>query len=128
MFGECYAKQLKNIPLSNHTICRRINDISVDIQQQLESELVGKLFAIQLDEATDSSNDSHLICYIRFCQGAAIVEDLLFCKPIEELLSSCSELQMMLLSAQTCSGKIVLEFAPMELKPCLVDITVYKHL
>jgi len=35
---------------------------------------------------------------------------------------------MMLLSAQTCSEKIVLEFAPIELKPCLVDITVYKHL
>jgi len=50
MFGESYAKQLKNIPLSD-TICRRINDISLNIQQQLKSELVEKLFAIQLDES-----------------------------------------------------------------------------
>lgn len=83
MFGENFASQLNNIPLSNDTICRRINDISVDMQQQLESELTGNLFAIQLDEATDSSNDSHLICYIRFCQGSKICEDLLFCKQIE---------------------------------------------
>ena len=65
MFGESYAKQLKNIPLSNDTICRRINDIPVYIQQQLESGLVGKLISIQLNG--DNSSDSHLIYFIRFC-------------------------------------------------------------
>jgi hypothetical protein len=83
LFGESYAKQLDNIPLSNDTICRRISDISADIQEQLESQLIGKLFAIQLDEATDSNNESHLICYIRFCKSNTICEELLFCKLIE---------------------------------------------
>ncbi|XP_066253570.1 protein FAM200A-like [Euwallacea similis] len=54
-----------------------------DIQRQLESELTGKLFAIQLDKAADSSNDSYLIRYIRHCQVSKIYEDLLFLKPIE---------------------------------------------
>lgn len=34
-----------------NTIYRRRKDISLDIQQQLEYELVEKLFTIQLDEA-----------------------------------------------------------------------------
>ncbi|XP_066253569.1 zinc finger BED domain-containing protein 5-like [Euwallacea similis] len=60
-----------------------LETIIVDIQRQLESELTGKLFAIQLDKAADFSNDSHLIRYIRYCQGSKIYEDLLFCKLIE---------------------------------------------
>lgn len=38
LFGESYAKQLKKMSLSNNSICQRINYMSVDIQQQLESE------------------------------------------------------------------------------------------
>jgi hypothetical protein len=36
---------------------------------------------LQLDEATDSNKDAHLICYVRFVDGNDIVEDL-FCKSI----------------------------------------------
>lgn len=42
----------------------------------------GKEFGLQLDEATDSNKDAHLICYVRFLDDNSIVEDLLFCKPI----------------------------------------------
>lgn len=61
MFDESYVKQLKNIPLSNDIIWRRIIDISVAIQRQFEFELVEKLFAIQLNEAVDSNNRSPFI-------------------------------------------------------------------
>lgn len=50
LFGETYAKQLKDIPLLNDTIYRRISNISAVIHEQLESELIRKLFPIQLDD------------------------------------------------------------------------------
>lgn len=44
----------------------------------------------------------------------------------EQLLMSCLELQIKLLSAQTCRRKIEVEFTAMELKICLMDIITYK--
>ncbi|XP_077295446.1 zinc finger BED domain-containing protein 5-like [Arctopsyche grandis] len=52
-FGESYAKQLRQIPLADNTVGRRINDISEDICDQLVSRLCTSKFAIQVDEATD---------------------------------------------------------------------------
>ena len=42
-------------------------------------------FDFQLDEATDGSQDAHLICYVQFVDFSIqkLVEELLFCKPIE---------------------------------------------
>jgi hypothetical protein len=53
-----------------------------DINDQLIEKLKGNVFAIQLDEATDSHNDAHLICYVRFVVNYVFHEDLLFCKTI----------------------------------------------
>lgn len=83
MFGDNFSKQIQSIPLSNDTVARRIGDIAEDVQCQLFSKLRDKLFSIQLDEATDSNKDAHLIAYVRFCDNISIVEELLFCKPIE---------------------------------------------
>lgn len=88
------------------------------------------MLAIELDEATYSSNNSQLICYITLWQGVTIIEDIV-CKFIEERsarLSSYSTLQTILLSAQTCSKKFFLEFAPLDIKRYLVDVRVYKNL
>lgn len=83
MFGDNFAKQLHSIPLSNDTVARRIDDIADDVQHQLFEKFRDKLFSIQLDEATDSNKDAHLIAYVRFCDGTSAVEEVLFCKPIE---------------------------------------------
>lgn len=83
MFGDNFAKKLESIPLSNDTVARRIGDMAEDVQRQLLGKLRDKLFSIQLDEATDSNKDAHLIAYVRFCDGISVVEELLFCKPIE---------------------------------------------
>ncbi|KFM66777.1 Zinc finger BED domain-containing protein 5, partial [Stegodyphus mimosarum] len=81
MFGDKFSKQLQSIPLSNDTVARRIGDIPEDEQCQLFSKLSDKLFSIQLDEATDK--DAHFIAYVQFCDNMSVVEEPLFCKPME---------------------------------------------
>ncbi|XP_078533866.1 zinc finger BED domain-containing protein 5-like [Lissotriton helveticus] len=83
MLGEKAAEKFKSIPISDTTVCRRIADMSEDIQGQLIARLKSSLFALQLDEATDVSKDAHLIAYVRYCYETLILEDFLFCKPIK---------------------------------------------
>ncbi|XP_072377949.1 protein FAM200C-like [Diabrotica undecimpunctata] len=54
-----------------------------DIIEQIVGKLSG-LFAIQLDEATDSNDDAQLICYVRYIKKTNICEDLVFCRKICE--------------------------------------------
>ena len=84
MFGESYAKKLRQIPLSDNTVSRRINDISEDICDQLVSRVRTSKFAIQVDEATDVAKDAHLIAYVRYVEETDVIEDILFCKPLPE--------------------------------------------
>ena len=77
------AKQIQTIPLSNSSISRKILDISDDLRQQLKSSMTGKLFALQVDEATDSSQDCLLMGYTRLVHGKAFLEELLFCEYVE---------------------------------------------
>ncbi|XP_075048007.1 zinc finger BED domain-containing protein 5-like [Mixophyes fleayi] len=82
MVGESAGKLLSKVPLSNNTMSRRIQHMAEDLNDQLIEKIKGKEFALQLDEATDSNKDAHLICYTRFVDGENLVEDLLFCKSI----------------------------------------------
>ena len=85
MIGEGAAEKLKLVLLSNDTVCRRIGDMALDIHDLLIDQMKQREFGLQLDEATDGSRDAHLFCYVRFIDFSlhSLVEELLFCKPIE---------------------------------------------
>lgn len=62
MLGKEFADQLKNIPMSNNTVNRRITEISNDLLEQLILRIKNSpKFSIQLDETTDVINCAQLM-------------------------------------------------------------------
>ena len=59
--------------------------MALDIHNQLNDRIKQREFSQQLDDATESSRDAHLICYVCFVDFSDhnLVEELLFCKPFE---------------------------------------------
>ncbi|KFD50507.1 hypothetical protein M513_08575 [Trichuris suis] len=51
------------IPLSNSTVCRRIDEMAHDIEDQLVALLQSKKFSLQIDETTLQDNDALLMAY-----------------------------------------------------------------
>lgn len=83
MVGKQEANKLKNIPLSDNTISRRINDIANDIQEQVVEKLKNsQYFALQFDESTDVSNCAQFVVFVRFEADESIMEEILFCKAL----------------------------------------------
>lgn len=83
MFGEKEAKSIKNIPLSNDTVSRRISDMANNTKEQLvQAVRESSWFAIQIDETTDVAGLAQLIVFVRGVHGDEVFEDLLFCKPL----------------------------------------------
>ena len=81
MFGEGAVSEINKIPLSDNTICRRIEDMSENIKLNLKTKLLNhNLFALQVDESTDISSKAQLLVFIRFIDDEAIVEDFFVAK------------------------------------------------
>lgn len=79
MLGEPAAAKMNAVPLSDNTVARRVSNMSLDIQNQLRSQLKeGGNFTLQFDESTDISGESILIGFARYPNGNKICEDL-FC-------------------------------------------------
>ena len=87
VLGEKYEKRLKEIPLSNNTVKRRIALMSEDIKDQVVNETKNKsvfgLFAIQLNESVDVSSVSLLMVFDRYAVSTSIKEELLFCGALD---------------------------------------------
>ncbi|XP_068242369.1 zinc finger BED domain-containing protein 5-like [Palaemon carinicauda] len=79
VIGEEAVAKLESVSVSNNTVQRRIEEMSVDIADQVvegvKSSKYG--FAIQLDESTDVTNCSQLLFYVRFPQSNAVKTELL---------------------------------------------------
>ncbi|XP_047028008.1 protein FAM200A-like [Helicoverpa zea] len=77
------ANKLKNIPLSDNTITRRINDMAKDIQEQVVEKLKNSQhFALQFDESTDVSDCAQFVVFVRFAADDSITEEILLCKAL----------------------------------------------
>ncbi|XP_054573034.1 LOW QUALITY PROTEIN: zinc finger BED domain-containing protein 5-like, partial [Eptesicus fuscus] len=85
MIGDEFVTKLSAISLSNNTVCRRIDDMSADILDQVIQEIKSPLpiFSIQLDESTDVANCSQLLVYVRYINDDVFKDEFLFCKPLE---------------------------------------------
>ena len=82
MLDTTAAEKLKTVPLSNDTVCRRIDAMGTDIVEQV----VGKLsdsFSLQLDVSTDVSGNAQLVAFVRYIDTDDIYEHILFCKALE---------------------------------------------
>uniref|UniRef100_A0A673IJH3 HAT C-terminal dimerisation domain-containing protein n=1 Tax=Sinocyclocheilus rhinocerous TaxID=307959 RepID=A0A673IJH3_9TELE len=83
VLGESAANKIKEIPLSNDTVSRRIIDMSDDIETQLLDRVrASPLFAIQIDESTDISKMALLLAFVRYNWEGATHEDLLMCNEL----------------------------------------------
>ena len=85
MFGPEAEEKIRQIPLSNDTIHRRICDMSTDIQDTVISSVKqSKMLTIQVDESTDISGKAQLIAFIWFVSDGKISDQFFCCKELKE--------------------------------------------
>ncbi|XP_067129854.1 zinc finger BED domain-containing protein 5-like [Centruroides vittatus] len=73
LIGLEEAKKLKNIPFSNDTISRRIDDMAADVCDQIIQQV-----------SSNVANMSQFVCFVRYeCdRDTSIKENMLFCKTV----------------------------------------------
>lgn len=94
VLGSSAGDKMKTIPLSNNTIGCRINKLSADIEDQLVQKVrESQWFALQIDESSETSDVTLLLCYVRFIDYACgdVKEELLFCT---EMSSPSTDLEV----------------------------------
>uniref|UniRef100_A0A8C9RPX8 Zinc finger BED domain-containing protein 5-like n=1 Tax=Scleropages formosus TaxID=113540 RepID=A0A8C9RPX8_SCLFO len=83
MFGESFAQQIGDIPLSNNTVSYHISDMANDIEEQLLANIMqSQYYAFQLDETTDVAGLTQLLTYLRYIKNGNTEEDILFCRSL----------------------------------------------
>lgn len=79
VLGPESKQKFSQIPLSDNTVKRRIDDMAEDIKNQLvEAVKESSFFAIQLDESTDVAQCCQLLVFVRYIQNETIKDELLF--------------------------------------------------
>ncbi|GBN65668.1 Zinc finger BED domain-containing protein 5 [Araneus ventricosus] len=89
MFGEDHVQKIKNIPSSNSTVSRRIKDMSIDIEANINERIKkNPFFSIQLYESTDVSDLPILLVIARYFNIKELEENLLLCYLITKRCTS----------------------------------------
>ncbi|XP_032254826.1 SCAN domain-containing protein 3 isoform X2 [Phoca vitulina] len=79
MLGESAAKKVAQVPLSNDTMARRIQELASDMEDQLIEQIKeAKYYSLQLDECRDIANMVILLVYVRFEHDDDIKEEFFF--------------------------------------------------
>lgn len=79
VLGPESRQKLSQIPLSDNTVKRRIDDMAEDIKNQvIDAVKQSPFFAIQLDESTDVAQCSQLLVFVRYIQDYTIRDEILF--------------------------------------------------
>ncbi|CAG5026245.1 unnamed protein product [Parnassius apollo] len=82
MVSKQEANKLKNIPLSDNTISRRINDMANDIQEQVVEKLKKSTFCFAVRRIYRFFNCAQFVVFVRFEADDSITEEMLFCKAL----------------------------------------------
>ncbi|XP_072401645.1 protein FAM200C-like [Diabrotica undecimpunctata] len=78
ILGMQSKQKLSQIPPSDNSVKRRIDDMAEDIKNQVVDAVKQSLFfAIQLDESTDIAQYSQLIVYVRYIENKRMKDELL---------------------------------------------------
>ncbi|CAH1114605.1 unnamed protein product [Psylliodes chrysocephalus] len=106
MFGEKEAKSIKNIPLSNDTVSRRINDMASNTKEQLVLVIREcPWFGIQIDETTDVAGLAQLIVFVHGIREDKVTNT----GNIEKLLQGSSEEKRLTVVAKEAEYKLSLD-------------------
>ena len=83
VIGEEAAAKLESVSISNNTVKNCIEELSVDISEQVVSEVKDSKYGfIQLDESTDVTNNAQLLVYVRYTQDNSVKTELLMSKEL----------------------------------------------
>lgn len=85
MFGDEALNEISKIPLSD-TICRRINNITMNKEENVNKHLINNRFALQIDKSTGYSEEAQLIEFKRFIHKNEIANQFLFYKELLEFI------------------------------------------
>ena len=86
MIDKNYIKHIDKVPLSNNTVSRRILTLSNFGETELTRRAkMASIFGLQMDESTDVAGLAVSLVFVRYNYESRIEEDLLICKPLENL-------------------------------------------
>ena len=84
MLEQNAVQEIENVPLSDSTISRRIDDMSHDVEEVRCDKLKSSSFSIQVDGSTDITSKCHVVAFVRFVNEGEIQENFFCCKELPE--------------------------------------------
>ena len=95
ILGTDNAKKVNLVSLSNDTVRRRIDDMSANIKDEVMNQLQNaacELFAIQLDETTDTTDCAQLLVYARYVYNHDFKDEFLFCSALDTTTTTAQDI------------------------------------